>query len=166
MPRSDSACSRSTPSCSSFLGPRWPSTFLGNPIDRLVEAAEELLALVRDPHFDDAAILAAADTRHQAAPLQAVHQPCDIGIARDHPVRDFAARQRGGMTAAQDPQHVVLVGRQFGRGLQKLFPWLHDAGGHHLQGQHHLLFAGGEAPRLFQFASEDASHDAVVKIVV
>jgi hypothetical protein len=72
----------------------------------------------------------------------------------------------GWMAAAQDPQHVVLVGRQFGRGLEELFPRLHDPGGHHLQAQHDLLFAGGEAARLFQFAGQNPSHDAPPTIVV
>ena len=60
-----------------------------------IQPPQDLAPLVGDRHFDDAAILAAADARHQTAPVQTVDQPRDVGVARDHALGDLAARPAG-----------------------------------------------------------------------
>ena len=51
--------------------------------------------------------------------FQAVEQTGNVGVARNHTIPDFAARQALGSTP-QDPQHVVLRGRKILR--VRLFP--------------------------------------------
>lgn len=51
------------------------------------------LSVITD--LDDAAILAAADACHQATPAQAIDEPRDVWVARDHSVSDLTAGHSG-----------------------------------------------------------------------
>ena len=146
------------PSCSSFVAPRWPSMAFGMRstwASRLRRTSRPL------------SVIATSTTRRSWRPrtrvtrprrLRRSIEPRDVGVARDHPVGDVAARQPGRMAPAQNAQHVVLVGRQFGGGLEELLPRLHDARGRDPQAQEDLLLARGERALLLQFPSDDSSH--------
>ena len=92
--------------------------------------------------------------------FQAVDQARDVRVALNHPLRDVAARQPGRMGAAEDPEHVVLVGGQLGRRLEKSRPRLHDPCGRHPQAEQDFLLGGREGLLLLQLVGDDASHAA------
>jgi hypothetical protein len=127
-------------------------------VDVGIQTAENLAAFVRDCHFHDAPVLAAADARDQAKAAQAVDEARDVRIAGDHAVGDLAARQPGRMAAAKNAQDVVLVVREAGGGLEELLPRLHDPFGGDQQAQEDLLLARREGALLLQFTGNDPGH--------
>jgi hypothetical protein len=127
-----------------------------HPVHMRIERAQDVAPLLGEADFHDAPILTTANTGDQAPPGEPVDDPRDVRVSSDHAVADFPVRQPGRMTAAQDAQDVVLIGRQVGVGLEERFPRFHDPGGRQPEAEQDFLFSRGEGPRLFQLAGDEA----------
>ena len=86
-----------------------------HPLDRRIQRLEEIQTLRRDSDFHDPPVGAGANPVDQAAALQAIQQPRDVRVPRDHPLNDFAASQTRRVSAPQDAQGVVLADRHIDR---------------------------------------------------
>ena len=68
---------------------------------------------------DHSAIFFSPLSAHQSLPLQAFHQPRNVGVLADQPFGDLRAGQPTGTGAAQNPQRIVLrLGDAIGLQLQ------------------------------------------------
>src|SRR6201984_2832583 len=81
-------------------------------LDRVIESAQQLKPVRRNLCHHDSAVLGFPPARNQPPLFQTIEQPRDIGIARNHAVRNLATGQTLRRTA-QNPQHVILRRRQF-----------------------------------------------------
>ena len=77
-----------------------------------MQFAEQCQARLGDANADDTAIVAGPIALDQAALLQLVEQPRDVGSARHKPAGEIERVDLLRMSAAQEPQGVVLLRRQ------------------------------------------------------
>ena len=103
-----------------------------------------------------ALVVAAARAPHQAAGLQAVHEPGDVGCALHHALGDFTAGMSLGMYTPQNSQNVVL---RTGKSMTftNLVEQVIERAGRHRQAEYGFLLRIGKA-RLFQSPAESFSH--------
>jgi hypothetical protein len=126
-------------------------------LDGPVEVGQDAEARVADARNDDASVRLRPLARDQAAALEPVEQARDVGLLRDHPLADLAAREPGSAGAAQDSQRVVLR-RGEALALEDLGPAREDVLGRAYQVEDDLLLEAREGLRLLQLVFELPCH--------
>ena len=76
-----------------------------------IEPREQFISLGRESSRHRPAILAFPAARDEPALFQPVEESSNVGVPGDHSVTDFATRKTV-RSAAQNPQHIVLVQRK------------------------------------------------------
>jgi len=80
-------------------------------LHRLIEAAQKLESVWADPGHHHSAIFGFPAARDKIPLFQSVKKARDVRIASDHTASNLAAGEAI-RRAPEDPQHVVLVGRE------------------------------------------------------
>jgi hypothetical protein len=80
--------------------------------ERFAEGVEELDAALGEGHVDDTAIFGRAFAADESPVLKLVEHAGDVGRPGDEATGQFQCRQRGRVNVPQEPEEVVLLGRE------------------------------------------------------
>ena len=89
--------------------------------DFVLQLFEQSEAGSGDTHLDHSAVVGHAAAGDEAALVELVEQPSDIGGPRDEPAGEGQGGQRGGMLGAEESEGVVLLGGEVEAGEQVVF---------------------------------------------
>src|SRR5207244_1548387 len=113
--------------------------------------------LGRDTYGDDTPVVARRLARDEAAPLEAVEQTRDVGIAAHQPFAHLAARPSRFTGAAQNAQHVVLSASEI-VALEEIRKRLRQISRRTDEIEKHLLLEATEWLTLFDLGAELVRH--------